>query len=83
MGLTALCARAAIGFCTPSSIRIRGADAAADRIVLVPGYEPEAVRETVETRLSDAALQSLGAQGRAIAGRYTLALAMTSGLRQD
>jgi hypothetical protein len=57
--------------------RIRGADAAADWIVLVSGYDSEAVEEAVATKLSAAELHRFGAQENLIAGRYTLGYTMT------
>jgi hypothetical protein len=56
--------------------RIRGADAAADWIVLLSGYEGEAVDEAA-AKLSAAELHRLGAQEKSIAGRYRLGYTMT------
>lgn len=57
--------------------RIRGADAAADWILLLSGYEPEAVEGAVAAKLSAAELYRLGAQEKLIAGRYRLGYTMT------
>jgi hypothetical protein len=57
--------------------QIRGADAAADWIVLLSGYESEAVEAAVAAKLSAAELRGRGAQERMIAGRYRLAYTMT------
>jgi len=57
--------------------KIRGSDAAADWIVLVSGYEPGVVADIASNRLSAATLNSMGAQGEPIIGRYRLAFAMT------
>ena len=58
--------------------RIRGADAAADWIVLLSGYEGEAVEQAASTKLSAAELVRIGAQEKMIAGRYRLGYAMTA-----
>jgi hypothetical protein len=58
--------------------KIRGSDGVADWIVLFSGYDPEVVQDTVSNRLSPSALRSMGAQGDPVAGRYTLAFAMTA-----
>jgi hypothetical protein len=64
--------------------RIRGADAAADWVVLISGYESDAVELALETVLSAATLKNLGAQEPVTSGRYGLAFAMTPGdLKQD
>lgn len=57
--------------------RIRGSDGTADWIVLVSGYDGEAVRQTVADRLSASALHQAGAQERSTVGRYNLAFTMT------
>jgi hypothetical protein len=57
--------------------KIRGGDATADWIVLLSGYDPEAVTSLVATRLSAAALRGLGAQDNATMGRYQLGFTMT------
>jgi hypothetical protein len=59
--------------------RIRGADAAADWVVLISGYESDAVELALETVLCAAPLKNLGAQGPVTSGRYALAFAMTPG----
>jgi hypothetical protein len=56
--------------------RIRGADRTADWVVLISGYEPERVAETMSASFSAASLRDAGAVD-IIAGRYTLALTMT------
>jgi len=58
--------------------RIRGADAAADWIVLLSGYEGEAVEQAASAKLSAAELVRIGAQEKMIAGRYRLGYAMTA-----
>jgi hypothetical protein len=58
--------------------QIRGADGVADWIVLLSGYDPDAVQDAVSDRLSLSALQSMGAQGEPVTGRYTLAFTMTA-----
>jgi hypothetical protein len=57
--------------------QIRGADAAADWIVLISGYEPEAVAEMVSGALSPSALRAMGAEETVTTGRYGLSLTMT------
>jgi hypothetical protein len=57
--------------------KIRGADAAADWIVLLAGYDPQAVQDGVAGRLSPAALQQAGAKTNSTIGRYQLAFTMT------
>src|SRR5262249_51104651 len=57
--------------------RIRGADAVADWVVLISGYESDAVELTLETGLGAAALKNPGAQETVSSGRYALAFAMT------
>ncbi|MBV9564847.1 MAG: hypothetical protein JOY90_31035 [Bradyrhizobium sp.] len=59
--------------------RIRSADAAADWVVLISGYESDAVELALETGLGTAALRNLGAQETVTRGRYALAFAMTPG----
>jgi hypothetical protein len=56
--------------------KIRGADGAADWIVLLSGYDPEVVQNVVADRLSSPALNLLGAQENSVMGRYKLAFAM-------
>jgi len=58
--------------------QIRGADGAADWIVLLSGYDPEIVQDAVERFFSKSALQALGAQEKSVMGRYRLAFTMTS-----
>ena len=57
--------------------RVRGADGAADWIILLSGYDPEVVQEVVSNQLSESSLIGMGIQGNAIMGRYKLALTMT------
>jgi hypothetical protein len=57
--------------------RIRGSDSTADWIVLVSGYDGEAVQHAVDGRLSPTALRHAGAQDTRTAGRYNLAFTMT------
>ena len=57
--------------------QIRGADASADWIVLISGYDPEVVIETVANSTSAAALRAIGAQETITMGRYKLSLTMT------
>jgi hypothetical protein len=57
--------------------QIRGSDGAADWIVLLSGYDPDAVQDVVANSFSSRALQLMGAQEQTIIGRYKLAFAMT------
>jgi hypothetical protein len=57
--------------------KIRGADQTADWIILLSGYDPEAVRITLKSELSPAALQAMGARDDPTTGVFRLALAMT------
>ena len=57
--------------------QIRGSDGTADWIVLLSGYDGEAVRQTVADRLSATALHHAGAQERSAVGRYNLSFTMT------
>jgi hypothetical protein len=57
--------------------QIRGADSAADWIVLLSGYDPEVVQQIIADSFSSPALHLLGAEERSVMGRYKLALAMT------
>lgn len=57
--------------------QIRGADAAADWIILISGYDPGVVTETVSTSLSPGALHAMGAQEAMTMGQYGLSLTMT------
>jgi hypothetical protein len=52
--------------------RIRGADTAADWIVLLSGYESEAVEAIVAAKLSAAELFRIGAQEKMIAERWLI-----------
>lgn len=56
--------------------RIRGADRTADWIVLLSGYEPQIVSDTVSDDFSASKLRDFGAAD-IIDDQYTLALAMT------
>jgi hypothetical protein len=57
--------------------QIRGSDSAADWIVLLSGYDGEAVQRAVEDRLFSTALHHAGAQETSTLGRYNLAFTMT------
>ncbi|MDO8877365.1 MAG: hypothetical protein Q8M24_26305 [Pseudolabrys sp.] len=57
--------------------KIRGSDAVADWIVLVSGYEPQAVADTVANSLSAPNLRAMGADDNQTTGRYRLAYTMT------
>jgi hypothetical protein len=57
--------------------KIRGSDAVADWIVLVSGYEPQTVADTVASRMSVDMLRAMGAQDSPTIGRYRLAYTMT------
>jgi len=57
--------------------QIRGADGAADWIVLLSGYDPEIVSDAVSKFFSSSALHLIGAKEKSIAGRYKLAFTMT------
>jgi hypothetical protein len=57
--------------------RMRGADAVADWIVLLSGYDSDAVRKVVADRLSSPALRRAGAGENATIGHYSLVFAMT------
>ena len=57
---------------------LRGGDTTADWIILVAGYDPDAVSEIAASRLSPDRLHSLGATETSIAGTYQLAFAMTA-----
>ncbi len=58
--------------------QIRGSDAVADWAVLLSGYDPETVQETVSNALSISELRNMGARSETMMGRYTLAFTMTS-----
>jgi hypothetical protein len=55
-----------------------GADATADWIVLVSGYDADAVRQVASETLGAAALEAAGAQPGAIAGLYGLRHTLTA-----
>jgi hypothetical protein len=57
--------------------QIRGADGAADWIVLLSGYDPEIVQNVVSELFSSSALRLLGAEEKSVMGRYKLAFTMT------
>jgi hypothetical protein len=57
--------------------QIRGADTAADWIVLVSGYDPAVVEDVVADQLSPAALRRAGAREDSTTGQYRLAFTMT------
>ncbi|MDF0496612.1 hypothetical protein [Bradyrhizobium yuanmingense] len=57
--------------------QIRGNDGAADWIILVSGYDIDAVDAVIAGQLSPPSLQSAGAQGGSTLGRYRLAFTMT------
>jgi len=57
--------------------QIRGADATADWIVLLSGYDPDAVQEVVSAKMSPQALQRIGASGTVLTGQYRLGFTMT------
>jgi hypothetical protein len=57
--------------------KIRGADAAADWIVLVSGYDPDVVKKVVADQLSSSALRLAGARENSTIGYYRLAFTMT------
>ena len=57
--------------------QIRGKDGAADWIVLLSGYDPDAVGRTVAEQLSPSVLHATGASDNPTIGRYRLAFTMT------
>ncbi|WFU22480.1 hypothetical protein QA649_30975 [Bradyrhizobium sp. CB1717] len=57
--------------------QIRGKDGAADWIVLLSGYDADAVEHVVADQLSPGVLGTLGAQNNPTIGRYRLAFTMT------
>jgi hypothetical protein len=57
--------------------QIRGADRAADWIVLLSGYDPDPVQEAVADQLSSPALRHAGAREDPTVGHYRLAFTMT------
>jgi hypothetical protein len=57
--------------------QIRGADRAADWIVLLSGYDPDVVQRVVADRLSSSTIRLAGACESSTNGYYTLAFTMT------
>ena len=57
--------------------QIRGEDGAADWIMLLSGYDADAIEQVTADRLSPAALGTLGAQDNPTIGRYRLAFTIT------
>jgi hypothetical protein len=57
--------------------QIRGADRAADWIVLLSGYDPDLVQKAVADQLSSSALRHAGARENPTVGHYSLAFTMT------
>jgi hypothetical protein len=57
--------------------RIRGSDGVADWIVLISGYEPDAVTSVVADQFSPQALRAAGARETTAIGQYRLAYSMT------
>jgi hypothetical protein len=57
--------------------QIRGSDGTADWIVLLSGYDPDAVQEVAAGRLSSSSLHRAGAREDSTIGCYRLAFAMT------
>jgi hypothetical protein len=57
--------------------QIRGADRAADWIVLLSGYDPDVVEKVVADQLSSSALHLAGAGKNSTIGYYKLAFTMT------
>ena len=57
--------------------QIRGADATADWIVLLSGYDDKAVEEAVSGEFSAHALHGVGAAERLLTGRFQLAFTVT------
>lgn len=58
--------------------QIRGKDGAADWIVLLSGYDSDAVEDVIAERLSPSSLHAAGACENPTIGRYRLAFTMTS-----
>jgi len=56
--------------------KIRGSDAVADWIVLLSGYDQEALEGAVSTWFALPAFQTLGVQSEAVIDRYRLAFTM-------
>ncbi|MET4385651.1 hypothetical protein ABIB73_001386 [Bradyrhizobium sp. F1.4.3] len=57
--------------------QIRGADGAADWIVLLSGYDPDVVERVTADQLSPSALDAAGTRDNPTTGRYRLAFTMT------
>jgi hypothetical protein len=57
--------------------QIRGADGAADWIVLLSGYDLDVVQKVVADQLSSSALRLSGARENSTIGYYRLAFTMT------
>ncbi len=57
--------------------QIRGADRAADWVVLLSGYDPDVVQKVVADQLSSSALRLAGARENPTIGHYRLAFTMT------
>ncbi|QOZ10728.1 hypothetical protein [Bradyrhizobium sp. CCBAU 51765] len=57
--------------------KIRGKDGAADWIVLLSGYDADAVERAVIAQLGSSVLHAAGAQNHPTVGRYRLAFTMT------
>jgi hypothetical protein len=57
--------------------QIRGKDGAADWIVLLSGYDPDAVWRAMAEQLSPSALHAAGASDNPATGRYRLSFTMT------
>ena len=57
--------------------QIRGADSAADWIVLLSGYDRDIVQKVVANQLSSSALRLAGARENSTIGQYRLAFTMT------
>ncbi len=57
--------------------QIRGKDSAADWIVLLSGYDANAVEQVIADQLTPAVLATLGARDNPTIGRYRLAFTMT------
>jgi hypothetical protein len=58
--------------------QIRGSDGIADWIVLLSGYDSDAVQRVLADRLSGPRLHALGAKDDSLIGSYELALTLTS-----
>ncbi|KJC48633.1 hypothetical protein UB31_16280 [Bradyrhizobium sp. LTSP849] len=57
--------------------QIRGADGVADWIVLLSGYDPDAIERVTADQLSPSGLRAAGARDNPTPGRYRLAFTMT------